>query len=298
MTKDEMEILSGFLLQGITSSGYQGDGDIQLRIDLLERGLEVLRYKFRCLENKIHFEDFISGTVCLKNGRVNFTAPEKYKSIGSGTNAIRLQPKLMLFLLLYHGDSYKIYDIIEKFIDKIWGELRVEDFKKTQTGVTRCFTNTRFAATTLREYGFLKYTEKEAYKTWTLSLPGLLVASKVLEDQNWKIPDVQKQMHFDLHPDINMAWEALQSFDQFMLRLKSICEPNVKVFGTFEKFLIKAHIILAGYWKVLQDDSLSQKERKKESMKRLSQLENEADNDKFHDEFSRCLKKAFIGPWD
>ena len=293
MTNDEKEILTGFLIQGITSSGYKDAEDIQLKIDLLERGLEVLRFKHKCLENKIPFEDFISGTVCLKNGRLNFTAPDKKVEIKSGTSAGRLQPKLMLFLLLNHGQYYKIYDIIEKFVDKVWDELSIEDFKKTQTGVTRCFTNTRFAATTLREYGFLKYTDTEAYKTWTLSLPGLLVASKVLEEKNWKIPEYNKAQNYDLHPDISQAWLKLQTYDDFVDRLRSVCKPNVEVFGTFKGVLKKAHTILSDYWYVLEDNSLSQKDRKKESMKRLKQLDKQPNIDKFYEEFSKCMKDTF-----
>ena len=298
MTTDEKEILTGFLMQSITSSGYpMKPGEIEFKIDLLERALEVLRYEYKHLKNELPFEEFLSGFVSLTHGRLNFAAPKIRTDTGTGTAAVRLQPKLLMFLLLYHRNYYKIYDIIDKFVEKIWDELQIVDFKKTQTGVTRCFTNTRFAATTLREYGFLKYTDKEAFKTWTLSLPGFLVASKVLEDQNWKIPDTGKQTGFDLHPDIHLAWESLQTFDAFTNRLKTLCNPNTKVFTTFEPVLRKAHKMLAEYWQVLQKDDLNQADRKKESLKRLRLLEKDTNIEDFYDEFSKCLLDTFAGPW-
>lgn len=298
MTKDEQEILTGFLMQSITSAGYDyKSGDVQFKIDLLERALEVLRYEYKHLKNELPFEEFISGFVSLTHGRLNFAAPKKRTDIGTGTAAVRLQPKLLMFLLLYHRDYYKVFDIIDKFIEKIWDELQVVDFKKTQTGVTRCFTNTRFAATTLRDYGFLKYTNKEAFKTWTLSLPGFLVASKVLEDQNWKIPETQKQTGFDLHPDIHLAWDSLQTFDDFTGRLKTLCDPKTQVFTTFEPVLKKAHKMLAEYWKALREDSWNQADRKKESLNRLRLLEKDPKMEAFYDQFSKCLLETFAGPW-
>jgi len=119
MTKDEKEILTGFLIQSITATGYTTQsGEIEFKIDVLERALEVLRYEYKHIENKLPFEEFLSGTVALKNGRLNFIASEKMKDVGTGTAAVRLQPKLLLFLLLYHRNYFKIYDIIDKFVEK------------------------------------------------------------------------------------------------------------------------------------------------------------------------------------
>ena len=298
MTKDEKEILTGFLIQSITASGYTSQsGEIEFKIDVLERALEVLRYEYKHIENKLPFEEFLSGTITLKSGRLNFVASEKTKDVGTGTAAVRLQPKLLLFLLLNHRSYFKIYDIIDKFVEKIWDELQVIDFKKTQTGVTRCFTNTRFAATTLREYGFLKYTDDEAFKTWTLSLPGFLVAAKVLEDLSWKIPDFQKQTQSDLHPDIHQAWANLRTFDAFIERLQSICDPNAKVFTTFQPVLVKTHKVLEDYWKTLLNNDIPQADRKKESIKLLKQLDKEPHILDLYDELSKSLKSSFAGPW-
>ena len=94
-----------------------------------------------------------------------------------------------MYLLYRHNNKeQKVYDIIENFIKLIWNQLKLLDFEKTKTGVMRCFTNTRFSANKLREYGMLKFTKHEAYKTWVLSFTGIMVASKFLKDGEWGKP--------------------------------------------------------------------------------------------------------------
>jgi hypothetical protein len=179
-----------------------GRDNLQDKLDILERALESLRIDCRWLENKLPLEIFIQGHTHKEQNTLSYWFPSKHASLGSGTPPIQLQPMLLLFLIIYHKESYQIYDIISNFINKIWDQLEFLDFKKTKTGVVRCFTNTRFAAHTLRDYGFLKFTRNEAYKTWTLSLPGFLVASKVLYKFKgmWELPEFEKWESFDLHP--------------------------------------------------------------------------------------------------
>jgi hypothetical protein len=97
------------------------------------------------------------------------------------------------------------------------------------------------AAHTLRDYGLLKFTHDEAFKTWILSLTGFVVASRVLEKGiDWELPPVARMYNFDIHPEIRLAWADLQSYDAFVARLQYICEPNVEVFKTFDTVLRRA----------------------------------------------------------
>ena len=189
MNLDEAhQIIADWLKNNCDAFIPNQSNDITSKIDFLERALELLRYKNRHLKNKLGFEKFIQGQVFEKDGNIAYTSPEKYLSVDSGTKPIRLQTKLLMFLLLNHNKSFEVFSIIENFIYEIWGQLTFLDFKKTKTGVTRCFTNTRFAANTLRDYGLLKFTKKEAYKTWTLFLYGFLVAADVLDKNlNWEL---------------------------------------------------------------------------------------------------------------
>lgn len=290
MNMNKFDEAAYYILKRVQLNGRPGAlDDLGQTLDVLERIIEVLRIKYKCRENNLSFEKFIQGSVSAKNDALDYYAPNEYNLLGSGTASIRLQPKLLMYLLLYHNQSYKIYDIIDQFINKIWDELEFIDFKKTRTGVTRCFTNTRFAANTLREYGFLKYTQEEAYKTWVLSLPGFLVASKVLEKKNWSIPQIVDPFKLDLHSDILTAWDGLQTYEQFVGRLAKICRPNVKVFDTFDDILQNAYVLLGKYWASIRNQDVTQKQRKQASLKFVSELENNPRIDDFYKEFSMCM---------
>ena len=155
----------------------------------------------------------------------------------------------------------------------------------------RCFTNTRFAALTLRDYGLLRFTKKEAYKTWVLSLPGILVASKVMEGNNWEVPPViQGQYHFDLHPDIRNAFKELQTYDKFVQRMTAVCKPGAKVFKDYQEGSKRSYSLMADYWQILQDSSISAIDRKKKSTAKLKQIDQDAEIHDFFSSFSSCLK--------
>ena len=279
-----------YILKRIQLNGQLGTFvELGQTLDVLERIIEVLRFKYKCRENNLEFENFIQGKILVRDDVLNYYAPAKYYDLGSGTAPIRLQPNLLVFLLLYHRQSIRVYDIIDNFIERIWDNLSPVDFKKTRTGVTRCFTNTRFAANTLRGYGFLKFTHKEAYKTWVLSLPGFLVASKLLENNNWSIPEFQDSSKIGLHSDLLTAWDGLQTYDEFVGRLGKVCKPNVKVFVTFEGVLKKAHVLLTKYWAIIKNQELTKTQRKQASLKLLAELEDNPQIEDFYKEFSMCL---------
>lgn len=265
------------------------EAEISLRIDLIERILELLRSEQKHFENRLAFERFVQGSISIDANGLNYHFPETTQLLGSGTPPIKLQTKLLMFLLLHHGSAYRVFDIIDNFIRTIWGQLDPLDFKKTRTGVTRCFTNTRFAANTLRDYGFIKFTHEEAYKTWVLSLPGFLVASRVVADGNWVLPPFMKIYASDLHPDIHNAHEELKTYDQFVERLAAVCEPDVEVFETFGPILKLSYSLMGQYWHAIKNEKMTLKERKKKSLELISQLEKEPRIEDFYKEFSACI---------
>lgn len=291
ITQLKLDEIKKLLLQLVTVHGpaVQPGNGMALRIDLLERILELLRSDEKHFENTLDFERFIQGSIFVGSDGLHYVFSENSQLLGSGTPPIQLQTKLLMFLLLHHRSAYRVFDIIDDFIRTIGGQLEHLDFKKTRTGVTRCFTNTRFAANTLRDYGFIKFTHKEAYKTWVLSLPGFLVASKVIADGNWVLPPHHKVFSSDLHPDIHKAYEELKTYDQFVERLEVVCNPNVKVFKTFEPILHHAYSLMNPYWLALKDEKLTLKERKKKSLELLVQLEENPKIEDFYNEFSACI---------
>jgi hypothetical protein len=195
----------------------------------------------------------------------------------------------LLFLLLHHKSEYDVIDIISNFIAQIWDDLTILDFKKTKTGVTRCYTNTRFAANTLRDFGLLKFTKKEAYKTWVLSLPGFIVASKIFKNVNRKIGRPEKGWPFRIHKDIYTAWEGIKRYDDFVSQLTSICMPEAKIFSTFKSTLEKAFSKLNLYWQILKDEKLTFEEKKDKSSALIKEIEESDGMESFYREFSDCL---------
>src|SRR5690606_17204155 len=132
-------------------------------------------------------------------------------------------------------------------------------------------------------------THREAFKTWELSLTGLLVAADVyqrryeLEDP-WSIPPAEKELNFDLVGEIRRACDSISTYDDFVKRLTILCEPDVKVFKTFGPALEKAHALLRDYWTVIRDPKMTQKERQKASLERVQRLEKEGISDAFYAE--------------
>lgn len=271
---------------------FSGSAEIVSKIDFLERALELLRIEKKYLKNHLAFEDFLQGHLDLEDNKLIYVPSQKIMSLGSGTRPILLQPKLLVFLLLNHRNKFTVYEIIDTFINTIWDELEPVDFKKTATGVTRCYTNTRFAAKTLRNYGLLKFSKDEAYKTWTLSLSGFLVASEILEQQfSWEFIKIPSPYWHELHPGIMDSIKKLNEYPNFVTQLFKICD-NQKANGVFETFkdvLNTAHNLLKQYWKAIKDENLSKTDRQKQSKQIISQLEQHPQIDKFYSEFASCI---------
>jgi hypothetical protein len=264
---------------------------IAAKVDFLQRAIELWRFHECKDQNGVEFEDFVQTVMLVDGDKLRFNVPKRLGRLDSGTSAVQLQPRLLTFLLLYHREEFEIFQIIEKFIEKIRPQLTILDFKKTKTGTTRCYTNTRVAATTLRSFGFLRFTQKEAFKTWVLSLPGLLVASRVLENpSSWNERPSHDRKRYFVHPAILNAQAALSTYDQFVRQLQFVCEPNVEVFKTFDDVLRKAYTLLDEYWKILRDPDTSKDIKKTETESKLKQLALLPKVEDFYVEFSKCIR--------
>jgi hypothetical protein len=164
------------------------------------------------------------------------------------------------------------------------------DFKTTRTGVTRCFTNTRFAANTLRNYGLLKFTHKEAFKTWELSLPGFIVAATIFKENDWTLGQVEQKIGNNINPIITNAWLDIKNFDAFVQTLQGMCEEGTRFFNTFDGFLHEAYKLLEEYWNAIRNPDLTQKEKQSQSEFKIKQLESHPDIEKFYREFALHLE--------
>jgi hypothetical protein len=290
--RDELEALINQLVQ---LDGFKERPALDVKIAVLTFALEQLKHERRAPEELVTFEEFTQCRVFPDTAKLVVSAPVSFKDVGTGTSPIQLQAPLLLFLLLHHRERLPVYDIIRLFIDKIGDKLDYLDFKKTRTGVTRCFTNTRFAANGLRAHGLLRFTRREAFKTWELSLTGFLVAGDIFHKRfgsstPWLLPAHSKEFNLDLLPEIRRACDSIQTYDQFVERLASLCRPDAEVFKTFKPALQKAYALLPGYWAILNDPNMTIEERQKASSDREKRLEQEGISEAFYEEFSQCLQ--------
>lgn len=252
-----------------------GEEPISRKVDLLERLIEQWRIERHQLSNGIDFEEFLVWRWFSDPGRLHFTKSNEIVDRSAGTAPLRLQRKLLVFLLLNHGKYHHVLDIIRDFVWTIRSSLEIRDFKKTETGVFRCFTNTRFAANILREYGLLKYTRQEAFKVWILSLPGLLVAARALSDgaeRGWKLPTITDSWH-RLDPFTLRCAPVTHDLPALVRTLSELCEPNTKIFTTFDHVLEQAHRLLQSFWATLADPDLPTKAREDRARHLTEQLE-------------------------
>jgi len=288
--------LQRFLASLVEPHGCAGPpDDPDLAIDLLERAIEVHRIERGRLENQVPFEWFLQGHLSLSSEKLHFAAPPAPKGLGSGTQPIALQPALLVFLLLTHNRHRRILDCIEAFVRAVWDQLDPLDFKRTRTGVLRCVTNTRVAANKLRDYGLLKFTRHEAYKTWVLSLPGLLLAGELAPRGRLLIRRAEPTRGEPLHPEIVSFGPPPTQFDDFVRRLEGLCRPDSKHFRTFEGVLRRAHELLPGYWKAIRDPKATAKQRQEACQARLRMLEQHPDTERFYQQLAMSLRTAMIG---
>ena len=96
--------------------------------------------------------------------------------------AQKLMLPLLDYLFTHPGKGKRVLTIMRDFIREYLSKCRMVDFERTATGVLRIETNLRFAAHNLRKSGLLQYTQAEAFKTWRLSLLGILAADQLHHD--------------------------------------------------------------------------------------------------------------------
>jgi len=262
------------------------------KVDLLERILEFIRIADKRLDNELPFDKALNWRyatlddeiVCLRPG-----GKRSLQSWGKGTSQDKLQVRLLVYLLKTMNQKSSVYSLVEGFVKEQWDDLEAVDFQKTRTGVYRCYTNTRFAAMTLRRYGLLRYTQKEAFKTWKLSLPGVLTAAEALkhgELLNGPFPHSQGS---SIHPWIFNYGDQFKSFDLILQSLKLICPDNIEVFDSFEPVLQKAGALLPCYWRKFLE-SKGEKSKKQLTSEIIAQLESIEGYGDFMNELAECIE--------
>jgi hypothetical protein len=287
--------LEGLIDRFVRLEGFPAGIEMHQKIDVLEYVLAKLKYERRHSAEQVTFEEFERCHVVADTGCIVVTANQNASVRTPPIAPLRLQAPLLIFLLLHHQARFQVLEIITLFIGEIRNSLTFPDFKKTQTGVTRCFTNTRFAATRLRDCGLLKFTRREAFKTWELSFFGLIVAAHLYRTRqsdgcSSTVPAPESLTSFGLHGEVYRALNEVSSFEAFLGELRFLCTDETKVFATFEPVLKEAHRLFLKHQALLNNADITKRERGAAVANCMAQLETLPFIDAFYDELALSLR--------
>lgn len=274
-----------FLKEKIKCAGkeYRKD-DIKPVIDVLECMADMLRYRHNYVDKTISLGRFINGTISVDSGVLTYNDASHSSISIHPMKPGDIQPHLLVYLLLHYHDRYTILDTINDFVRKLQPQLSILDFEKTGTGVTRCKTNTRFAANVLRNHGLLKNSTNEHYKTWKLSIAGLVVAADLVMMKT-PLPITNMPGSTTLHHQIRESWKEIHCYEKFVCRLETICNKELDIFENFREVLLFAYSRLDKYWEVI-NSGRNKKEVAERSRGLIMEIENCQGIEKFYEEFS------------
>ncbi len=246
--------------------------DFRTKIDLLERAIQLVRFHVGENENQLNYSDFLQLNISFGSDKIiflPFSDPDSqnlYNVLVEPHKPSEFQIPLALHLLVNHGKNKPVYDIIDSFISDIKPYLNPLDFDKTQTGVIRCFTNTRFAASGLRDQGLLKFTRKEAFRTWELSFVGILAAG-FLYYENWRDLN-QDDYRFDPWRTIDNAIQLLANLpkDDFVKTLALLCDHaknDDELLSSYGDKLKSIHPMIRRYSLMVREEKEGLQKRKR-----------------------------------
>jgi hypothetical protein len=174
----------------IRGLGEPDAGDLARKVDVLERVVELMRLRSGVMENRLRMEELLGrglqvsrggdGAVRLLVGGGAVTGRAGWRSRGGRTQT-EMQVPLILYLLITYRSPRTINNLLVDFLSEARAWLSPSDVETTRTGVMRAMTTTRSAARALRLHGLLTDSDRTAYKTWELSVLGLLVGALLLE---------------------------------------------------------------------------------------------------------------------
>ncbi|MEK7728876.1 MAG: hypothetical protein AAB354_10715 [candidate division KSB1 bacterium] len=216
---------------------------LKLKVDILERIIGQIRNELKHTQNGFLPEQLLKTTIFVNDSerRIHIDLNQQNENRNATAQleirtSRNLQASLLVFLLLNFHRHDSVFRVIEDFVDEIRPTFSIRDFQRTKTGAIRCFTNTRFAAKQLRDFGLLKFTTEEAYKRWELSFLGILVAAQ-LYDQQWRDAPSHKITTVPLDGRILDALSRLQDLKIVREIFDLLCEDKdlFPAFGDMQK---------------------------------------------------------------
>ncbi|MBM3712022.1 MAG: hypothetical protein FJW56_01080 [Actinobacteria bacterium] len=154
----------------------------------LEEELLDVKYRFRfidikqfknlsSLENQSLLQYFSDYDILRADKRFEFTP--------------QTQLILPLFYYLFYNYDKKNSALVTSasFMEYLRDYLKKGDFQQLNSGSIRFINNCRFASNHLRSAGLLRNTKEERYKTWELSIFGVLICAMIFLDDEFNLPE-------------------------------------------------------------------------------------------------------------
>jgi hypothetical protein len=236
MNAELIERINDLSIKYLSNNNPQILNELKDTLKLLEYQSWIVKYKLRIIDNP--------------QEKVIEYAPnvlKEYQGLFSCDNAhskYHLVIPLMVFLFTKYGRYKPVLETSLDFMNSCKEHLKEGDFAKTKTGVQRFITNTKFAALELRKFGFLRSDSDHYFKSWELSLFGVLIAGAIYFEYKNEISEsffthkLSTNNAYDAFREIIFhSIENLCSHKQFMNIMEAILDDEIvsNYYGLYEK---------------------------------------------------------------
>ena len=264
------------------------------KAEILEHLLWLFRVSRKKTSNTVSYEEVVESKFLVVDEQINISLPVE-TIIDAGFRPIQYQPALLWHLLLNGHKEEAVLDTIRGFIYRHYSSLQLADFKKTDTGVIRCFTNTRFAANTLREHGFLRYGWGDAFKHWKLTFPGLMAAGHFYLHPPKNIPSIYNW--HGLYPDFHGVIKRFMDYENCIDILSKLFNKSEGSFSSYEPML-RAFCNNARIYHDELSDVATKKDGRVVTRKWVQYIDSISDKLGFADEFALDMQLSkFEADW-
>jgi hypothetical protein len=237
------------------SPASQGAGELTHKMDVLERVVELLRLEHGEMQNRLRMKDCLTGGLEVSRsasgalrlrvgGSANRIERPGWPSPGGRTQD-ELQIPLILYLFITYRHRRRINDLLVSFLGEMRPWLSPDDVESTLTGVMRAMTTTRTAARALRLHGLIVDSPETAYKSWELSILGLVVGSLLVERRGRFVELTPRGVRATASGRFGASNHLTSVLADLMRELtdptivsralRRVCTPNQDVFPTFDE---------------------------------------------------------------
>ena len=241
------------------------------KLDRLSELIDVLRFYDGFPEEADPLGTFRPNSIFadISAGKIHFvkSGPSEKKDEEA---AQKLMLPLLDYLFSHPGRGRSVLGILRAFVRDYAPHCRQIDFQRTSTGVLRIETNVRFAARELRKFGLLQFTQREAFKTWRLSLLGILAAEQFpkgrcdvpVDSPAWWLFTVLKRL------------EPMRQMPNLIARLEGLAKRSSLPWAEQERFLCLTMETISAYQKILSPENKTNKHARESEVEKLLQRLN------------------------